>query len=101
MQTFQPSIFARHDTLLGICQALGEDLRVDPIWFRAALAVLVFFSLGAAVAVYLGIGVIVLGSRLLYRAPRKPMPAVEAAPADAEPQADDNDYQPVPLAAAA
>ncbi|MBN8830735.1 MAG: PspC domain-containing protein [Sphingomonadales bacterium] len=101
MQTFQPSIFARHDTLLGICQALGEDLGVNPTWFRASLATLVFFSLGAAVAVYLGVGAIVLASRLLYRAPRKPMPAAEVAQVDAEPVTAENDYEPVLMAAAA
>ena len=82
MQTFQPSIFARNDTLLGICQAIGEDLGFNPTYLRVALAVTVFFNFGAAVAVYLAAGVVVLASRLLYRSPRKlaPQPVVETAP---------------------
>ena len=103
MQTFQPSIFARPDTLLGICQALGDDLRINPTWFRAGLAVTVFFNLGAAVAVYLAAGVVVLASRLLYRAPRKAI--VAAVPAVAPVQIEESvaaqtEYEPMMAAAA-
>jgi phage shock protein PspC (stress-responsive transcriptional regulator) len=82
MQTFQPSIFARPDTLLGICQAIGDDLGINPNYFRVALAGGVFFNFSATMAVYLAAGAIVLASRLLYRAPRKlvSQPVVEAAP---------------------
>ena len=85
MQTFQPSIFARPDTLLGICQALGEDLGINPNYFRVALAGGVFFNFGATLAVYFAAGAVVLATRLLYRAPRKlkPQPVVQAAPVEA------------------
>jgi len=105
MQTFQPSIFARPDTLLGICQAIGEDLGISPTYLRVALAGGVFFNFGATVAVYLAAGVVVLASRLLYRAPRKlmPQPVIKAAPVEAaalvEPAHNDQDL--VPMAAAA
>lgn len=84
MQTYQPSILARPDTLLGICEAIGGDLGINPIWLRVSLAMLVFFNLGAAVAIYLAAGAVVLASRLIYRSPRKLMPqsATEAAPAE-------------------
>lgn len=81
MQTYQPSLIARHDTLLGVCEALGEDLGFNPLWLRAAFAAMVFFNLGAAVAIYLGAGLVVLASRLIYRSRRKPMPQPAAAPA--------------------
>jgi phage shock protein PspC (stress-responsive transcriptional regulator) len=77
MQTYKPSIFARNDTLLGVCQALGEDLGFNPNYLRVALATTVFFSLAAAVAVYLALGAVVLATRLIHRSPRKPMPQQE------------------------
>lgn len=107
MQTFQSSNFARHDTLLGVCQSLGEDLGFNPLYLRVALACTVFFNLGAAVAIYLAMGAVVLATRLLHRAPRKPMPQAEAAPTavEAAPAAIDapvrKDEVYVPMAAAA
>jgi phage shock protein C len=105
MQTYQPSNFARNDTLLGICQSIGDDVGFNPNYLRVSLAVMVFFSLGAAVAVYLGLGAVVLATRLLHRAPRKLMPqtdAAEAVQADAPAAAAaQNDEAFVPMAAAA
>ena len=65
MQTYQPSNFARNDTLLGVCQSIGEDLGFNPLYLRVVLATLVFFNLGAAVGIYLAMGAVVLATRLL------------------------------------
>jgi phage shock protein C len=105
MQTYQPSNFGRSDTLLGICQSIGDDVGFNPNYLRISLATMVFFNLGAAVAVYLALGAVVLATRLLHRAPRKLMPqtdAAEAAQADAPvAAAAQNDAEFVPMAAAA
>ncbi|MBN8817875.1 MAG: PspC domain-containing protein [Sphingomonas sp.] len=104
MQTYQPSLLARHDTLLGICEAIGEDLGFNPNWLRVVLAVTVFFSLGTAVAVYLAAGVVVLATRLIHRSPRKLMPQHEAGSApevDAAPSVATSEQEPLPLAVAA
>lgn len=88
MQTYQPSLLARNDTLLGVCAALGEDFGFNPIWLRASFAVVVFFNLFLAVGVYLAVGVVVALVRRFYPSPRKLMvvpsaaPVMEAAPAD-------------------
>lgn len=106
MQTYQRSLFARNDTLLGICQAVGEDLGFNPTYLRVAFAIGLFFSLGTSVGIYLAMGAVVLASRLVYRAPRKTMPQAAAAPtvADVAPvaatvQAQNDEL--IPLAAAA
>lgn len=109
MQTYQPSNFARSDTLLGVCQSIGEDLGFNANYLRVALATMVFFNLAAAVAVYLAMGAVVLTTRLLHRAPRKlapqpemasgPVP-VEAAPAAVQVEARVEEVY-VPMAAAA
>lgn len=74
MSASQPSMFSRPDTLMGICQAIGEDLGINPTWVRALLACGVFFNLAATIGVYLGLGVIVAVTRWLF-----PAPAPEAA----------------------
>jgi phage shock protein PspC (stress-responsive transcriptional regulator) len=107
MQTYQPSLFARNDTLLGVCEAIGEDLGFNPNYLRVALAVGVFFSLAASVGVYLAMGAVVLATRLLHRAPRKLASQPVAAPVEAEAApaitlvAARNDAELVPMAAAA
>ncbi|HZV19673.1 MAG TPA: PspC domain-containing protein [Sphingobium sp.] len=71
MQTYQPSLIARNDTLLGVCEAIGEDFGFNPIWLRAAFAVTVFFNLFLAVGIYLAVGVVVLFTRRLHPSPRR------------------------------
>lgn len=70
------SIVARDDTLLGVCFALGEDFGFNPVFLRALLAVIVLWSLPAALAVYASLGALVAVSRWI--APN-PLPAELAA----------------------
>src|ERR1043166_10247988 len=37
MQTFPRNPLTREDTLLGVCEALGEDFRFNPLLLRVAL----------------------------------------------------------------
>ncbi len=85
MQFFRNSLLARSDTMFGICQALGEDLGISPNWFRVAVAALVIFNIQAAIAIYAGMGLLVLVSRLLYpnRAVAQETEAAAAASAPA------------------
>ncbi len=70
--------FNRSDTLLGICEALGQDLGFNPLWLRVALAVGLFWNFGAVIAAYLGLGVVVLIARAVTPA-RKVEPASRQA----------------------
>ncbi len=75
------SLFSRSDTIFGVCQALGEDLRISPTWFRVAFAVAVIFNLEYAAIAYFSVGALVLLSRLIVRSPAAAEPAVvETAP---------------------
>ena len=58
----------RVHTILGVCEALGEDFGIDPMWFRIPLAASVLVSPLWAVVAYLALGLVVLGSRLLFPA---------------------------------
>lgn len=101
MQTYQPSLIARPDTLLGVCEAIGEDLGFNPLWLRVGFACMVFFNFALAIGIYLGLGVIVAATRWFHPAPRKPMPQPAAEPRDSaeHPAEAENDREPALLAA--
>lgn len=98
MQSYQPAIFWREDTLLGVCEALGEDFRFNPLWLRIALSVGLLWDPLLMIYAYLGLAAVVLVSRLLAPNPR---PAVrpEAEAEQAAPAADAMDQYPLPIAA--
>lgn len=66
MTTQKASLFAREDTMLGVCQGVGEDLGFNPNWLRAALALGLFVSATGTIAAYAALGVVVLASRLIW-----------------------------------
>ena len=49
----------RNDTILGVCEAIGRDFGFDPIWLRLAFILPLFFAPTAAIAAYLGLGLVV------------------------------------------
>ena len=61
-----PTLFNRSDTMLGVCEGLGEDFGIDPLWLRLAFALMIFWSPVIALSLYLGLGVAVLVSRLAF-----------------------------------
>lgn len=81
-QTRHTALPLRDHTILGVCEAIGEDFGFNPTWIRVPLAATVLVSLPYAIAGYLVLGVIVLASRLMFPQPK----AQAAASASAEPQ---------------
>ena len=69
----------RSDTILGVCQALGDDFGFNPLWLRAALPVGLFWHPELVIGLYLGLGVIVAISRLAFPPRRVAIPAAAAA----------------------
>jgi phage shock protein PspC (stress-responsive transcriptional regulator) len=78
MPSPQPNLFTRPDTFFGICEALGEDLRIHANLFRILFAALLFWSPPTAIGAYAAAGMLVGLSRWLYPNPR-PASVVEAA----------------------
>lgn len=56
----------RNDTILGVCQAIGEDFGFNPNFLRITLCVLVVWSPMVSFAIYFGLGLLVAASRLLF-----------------------------------
>ena len=75
-ETYVPLPLRSH-TILGVCEGLGEDFRVNPMWFRVPLAAMVLYSPLIAVGLYLGLGVLVLASRLLFPRPKSAQTSVQ------------------------
>ena len=75
------NLFTRDDTMLGVCEGLGEDLGFNPNWLRAALGAGLIWNPVAMIGIYLGLGVVVLFTRLVMPNPRRKAaaPSAEAA----------------------
>lgn len=58
--------FMRDDTILGVCQAIGDDFGFNPMWLRIPLAVPVVFAPWYSVIAYAALGLAVLASRFLF-----------------------------------
>ena len=97
MQDPRTPLFARDDTFFGVCQALGDDFGFNPLWLRILFAAPLMFVPMTAIAAYLGLGAIVLLSRLLAPRPRRKA----AAKAEAAPRAAANEGEQLPLPIAA
>jgi phage shock protein C len=83
------NLLTRDDTVLGICEALGEDFGFNANWLRVSLALLLFWNPMVAIGSYLGLGAIIAVSRLIVPNPRPAAaPQIEAAPAADEADAD-------------
>ena len=72
----------RSHTIFGVCEGLAEDFGFNPIFLRVPLAALVLWSPLMAVAIYFGLGALVLASRLLFPRPKAAVATTAAAPAD-------------------
>lgn len=99
-------LLLRDDTFFGVCQGLGEDLRIPPNLIRLGFAALLFFDPQIMAITYVAAGIVVLTARLIFPNPRRAKTA-KAAPAAAEraevaveaPEAAERLDQQVPLAA--
>jgi phage shock protein C len=98
MQSYQPAIFWREDTLFGVCEALGEDLGFNPLWPRVVLSVGLLWDPLAMIYAYLGLAVIVLFTRLIFPNPRAAV-RPEAEAEQEAPAANAMDQYPLPIAA--
>ena len=77
--TARPNPFLRYDTMLGICEAVGEDFGFNPLWLRLAFASVLLFAPVAVIATYLGLGLAVVFARWI--SPDRAQPVVTAAAA--------------------
>ncbi len=56
-------LVGRNDTILGVCEAIGQDFGFHPNWLRVTLASLVYFAPVAVIGGYVALGAVVAISR--------------------------------------
>ena len=67
-QQYVPVALRAH-TILGVCEAIGEDFGFNPAWLRIPLAASVLIDPVMAIGGYFALGGVVLLSRLLFPKP--------------------------------
>lgn len=65
-QENQVALPLRNHTILGVCEAIGEDFGFNPVFLRVPFAAMVLWSPMIAFGSYLALGLVVLASRLLF-----------------------------------
>jgi phage shock protein PspC (stress-responsive transcriptional regulator) len=79
-QENQVALPLRSHTILGVCEAIGEDFGFNPIFLRIPLAASVIWNPMIAFGTYFALGAVVLISRLLFPKSKASAPA-QTAPA--------------------
>ena len=81
----QVALPLRSHTILGVCEAIGEDFGFNPLFLRVPFAATVLWSPLYAILAYFAVGAVVLASRLL--APKAKVTDVENAASVDQPAA--------------
>jgi phage shock protein PspC (stress-responsive transcriptional regulator) len=76
-QENQVALPLRSHTILGVCEALGEDFGFNPVLLRIPFAASVVYSPLLAIGAYFGLGALVLASRMLFPRAKVTETAVE------------------------
>ncbi|MBV9932539.1 MAG: PspC domain-containing protein [Alphaproteobacteria bacterium] len=92
----KPTLLTRDDTVLGVCQALGQDFGFNPLFLRVPLAVGLLWNPVAVIAIYVAAALFVGVIRI---AMPDPVQAEAAAAAPTPAEAAVAEYEPQPLAA--
>jgi phage shock protein PspC (stress-responsive transcriptional regulator) len=61
----------RRDTFLGVFEAIGQDLGINPNWLRIPFAALILWNPEVIIGLYLALGLVVAASRWFFPAERK------------------------------
>lgn len=83
-QVKQVALPLRSHTILGVCEAVGEDFGFNPVLLRIPFAASVIYSPMLAIGTYLALGLAVFASRWFFpkAATSEQSASEEAAPAN-------------------
>jgi len=82
-QENQDALPLRSHTILGVCEAIGEDFGFNPTFLRIPFAASVLYSPLWAVVAYFALGAVVLASRLLFPKAKSEVAVADAVEASA------------------
>jgi len=63
---FRNNVAFRNDTILGVCESLGHDLRFNPNFMRVPLAAGIMFAPMLMLGIYLALGAMVFVIRTFF-----------------------------------
>ena len=72
------NLLLRNDTILGVCEAIGEDFGFNPNWLRIAFCAPIYWNPGMVLGVYLALGLVVAATRYAFPDRRADVPAAAA-----------------------
>jgi phage shock protein PspC (stress-responsive transcriptional regulator) len=70
----------RNDTILGVCEAIGQDFGFNPNWLRIAFCAPIYWNPAIVVGAYLALGVLVAVTRYAFPDRLADTPAAPAQP---------------------
>lgn len=73
------NLILRNDTILGVCEAIGQDFGFNPNWLRIAFCAPIYWNPALVIGAYLGLGLLVAASR--YAFPDRTVGVHTSAPA--------------------
>lgn len=82
MTANQPGLLRRPHTILGVCEAIGEDFGFNPLYLRIAFAAGLFFNTFLVIALYFALGGVVALSRWFAPVPAGERPMKVSATSD-------------------
>ena len=60
---FRSNVAFRNDTILGVCEAIGNDVGFNPNFLRVPLAAGIIFAPALMIGIYLALGMLAFASR--------------------------------------
>ena len=60
------NLVLRNDTILGVCEAIGQDFGFNPNWLRLAFCAPIYWNPALVIGVYLALGVLVAATRYAF-----------------------------------
>jgi phage shock protein C len=95
----KPSLLFRDDTVLGVCEALGQDFGFNPFFLRAALAASLLWNPVVIVSGYVAAAIVIGLVRIAFPDSRTADVAKTAPAPTAETVEAHRELEPQPLAA--
>jgi|SRR6186713_2703131 phage shock protein C len=81
------NLMMRNDTILGACEAIGQDFGFNPNWLRVAFCAAIYWNPAVVIGVYLGLGVVVAVTRYAFPDRNAEAPAASAPLVEVETKA--------------
>ena len=81
-QASTTNLVLRNDTILGVCEAIGQDFGFNPNWLRIAFCAPIYWNPALVIGTYLALGALVAVTRFAF--PDRTLDVHTSAPSKVE-----------------